>query len=247
MSEAVELTRDRWQAVQYKSPQALASGVADRFLDVFKNTEGRKSIALSGGRITETLFRELVSQSKERGHTWAEFDFFWADERCVSLDDGASNYRLANELLFTPLQIAKEQTFPFAGGKEPAAMAAEGCEMLRQYFGVGNADIPVVDLAFLGMGEDGHIASLFPENRESDLVQTAPCYDVVASKPPPNRITLSYPILQSAREVWLVVSGTGKAPVLKDALRGSGNTPLQTLLSMRSNTKVFTDLDLDSL
>ena len=247
MSEAKEWGRERWQAFQFESPESLASGVAKQFLAAFKPTEGRQSIGLSGGRITEKLFRELVAQSEACDYDWSGFDFFWADERCVPLDHAASNFRLAKELLFDPLKIASEQMFPFAGGKDPAVMAAEGSRMMENYFGTGKPDLPSLDLVFLGMGEDGHIASLFPENRESDLEQRALCYDVVASKPPPNRITLSYPLIKEAQEVWLVVSGAGKAPVLKDALQGRGETPIKELLAMRSMTKVFTDLDLADL
>ena len=199
MSKPIEVSADRWTAWQYSNPQELASGVAERFLSAVEGGAGRRSVALSGGRITEVVYRELVSKSESRNVAWEELDFFWADERCVPLEDAASNFRLAQDLLFGPLGVKDSQKFPFAGGKEPALMSQEGQAMIRQYFGGGDSEVPVFDFAFLGMGEDGHIASLFPENRDSDLNRTEPCYDVIASKPPPNRITLSYPVFPQNR------------------------------------------------
>jgi 6-phosphogluconolactonase len=236
-----------WQAHQFDGPDHLAASAAHQFLELMERSEGNQSVGLSGGRITESLFREIARQSLVSAFPLDQLQFFWADERCVPLDDPGSNYRLAKELLFDPLKIDPSQTFPFAGGDTPKRTAEQGSSMICEHFGVGQRETPVFDLIFLGMGEDGHIASLFPENQAEDLDRDEVCYEVVASKPPPNRITLSYSVLAAAREIWIVISGEGKANVLKEALQSDGTTPIKQLLSLRRDTKIFTDISLDGI
>jgi 6-phosphogluconolactonase len=236
-----------WQAHEFNGADHLAVGVAHQFLGLIERSEGNQDVGLSGGRITELLFREIARQAEELTFSFDQLHFFWADERCVPLDDPGSNYRLAKELLFDPLKINPSQTFPFAGGETPKKMTERGRSMIDEHFGVGQHETPVFDLIFLGMGEDGHIASLFPENQSEDLNRDESCYDVVASKPPPNRITLSYPVLAAAREIWIVISGEGKANVLREALQSDGTTPINRLLSLRRETKIFTDISLDGV
>ena len=245
MSSMIPRKGPSWLGYEFKSPDELAAGVAERFVSLVKNDDHLRSVALSGGRITEALFREIVSRSQALEKGLHHLNFFWADERCVPLDNPASNYRLARELLFEPLAIAPSQTFPFAGGETPSRMAELGRGMLERYFAASGVGRESLDLVFLGMGEDGHIASLFPENRASDLSRDELCYDVVASKPPPNRITLSYPLLSAAKEVWLVISGEGKAAVLREALRSEGMSPIKELITRREQTTLFTDISLD--
>ena len=102
---------------------------------------------------------------------------------------------------------------------------------------------PELDLVFLGMGEDGHVASLFPKDTEA--LETPAVYRAVTGpKPPPRRITLGYPALAAAREVWVLASGLGKQEVLQSSLAPSGDTPLARVLKSRSNTEIFTDFVL---
>ena len=102
---------------------------------------------------------------------------------------------------------------------------------------------PELDLVFLGMGEDGHVASLFPGDTEA--LETLAVYRAVTGpKPPPRRITLGYPALAAAREVWVLASGEGKKEALQASLEPTGNTPLARVLQSRSNTEIFTDFVL---
>ena len=113
-----------------------------------------------------------------------------------------------------------------------------------QQFAVGQAlGQPVIDLVFLGMGEDAHVASLFPgdtEAVESQVVYRA----VTGPKPPPRRITLGYPALAAAREVWVLASGEGKAGALRDSLDAGSDTPLGRVLQSREETEIFTDFEV---
>ena len=102
---------------------------------------------------------------------------------------------------------------------------------------------PKLDLIFLGMGEDGHVASLFPEDKEA--LESKAVYRVVTSpKPPPRRITLGFPALAAAHEVWVLASGEGKAEALRQSQSPKGNTPLAKVLRDRTHTEIFTDFDI---
>ncbi|MCS1411042.1 MAG: 6-phosphogluconolactonase [Verrucomicrobia subdivision 3 bacterium] len=229
---------------EFESADALAIAVAERWLEFVAGANRLLSVGLSGGRITERLFAQIASKALGAASVVEKLRFFWADERCVPLDDSASNYRLARELLFDPLGVLEQQTFPFGGDGSPSTLAEGGLRMLREQFDVADQQVPVFDLVLLGMGEDGHVASLFPGNFSVDQQRLEACYDVIVSKPPPNRITLSYGVLAAAREVWLVISGQGKAAPLSQAIQSTGGTPVAHLLSLRSSTKIFTDIAL---
>jgi len=102
----------------------------------------------------------------------------------------------------------------------------------------------VLDLVLLGMGEDGHVASLFPGEAEDVMNSSAVYRAVTASKPPPRRISLGYGALVAAREVWMLASGSGKETALRESLSPTGATPLARLLRARGRTRIFTDIRL---
>jgi 6-phosphogluconolactonase len=101
---------------------------------------------------------------------------------------------------------------------------------------------PLLDLAFLGMGEDGHVASLFPGAWEAAVRDKSVYLPVVASKPPPQRITLNFAALVAARHIWVLASGAGKENALRESLSANGTTPLARVLQAREQTLIFTDL-----
>ena len=99
----------------------------------------------------------------------------------------------------------------------------------------------MLDLVFLGLGEDGHVASLFPEETEADRASHAIYRPVIATKPPPRRITLGYPAIAAAREVWVLASGAGKEDALRKSLAGR-ETSLERVIGLRAHTRIFTDI-----
>ena len=102
-----------------------------------------------------------------------------------------------------------------------------------------------MDWVFLGMGEDGHVASLFPGESAAVMDRPAIYRNVVAVKPPPQRITLGYAALAAAREVWVLASGAGKEAILRASLKAEGVTPLARVIASRAQTRIFTDLRID--
>lgn len=238
----------------FASANELAAAVAEQWIQFIRYENRPLSITLSGGRIARPLFAQITRQTIRAQLDCSKLRFFWADERCVPPYHQASNFRLAQKNLLQPLDIDERQQFPFIGGVPPEVMAKKGLEMLLTAFGNLNqtskdktaktATTPILDLAILGMGEDGHIASLFPENMETDLRRTEACFNVTAGKPPPHRITLSYKVLAAAKQTWILVSGKGKIKTLLQALQNQNNTPIRHLLSRRQSTQIFTDLPL---
>ncbi len=265
--------------ISFATADELARTVAGRWLDEIEsvNRAGKlHCVALSGGRITQKFFASVVEQAKARAVSFGTVHFFWADERCVPPDDRESNFRLANELLFTPLKISESQIHRIRGELPPdKAAALATAEILRIVpaaspsprrgegrgteadvsnsiplaptlsplgRGEGVHSLPVLDLIFLGMGEDGHVASLFPDENEAVSSDNAVYRAVKNSpKPPPNRITLGYAAIAAARQAWVLVSGAGKEAALHESLAANGCTPLARVTKFRTQTSIFSD------
>ena len=157
--------------------------------------------------------------------------------------DDESNFKLANDGLFRPLQIPPGQVHRVqTERRETEAVQLATDELLQTTESQADGQ-PVIDLVFLGMGEDAHVASLFPGDTgalESQAVYRA----VTGPKPPPRRITLGYLALAAAREVWVLASGEGKAEALRASVAKGGATPLARVLQSREQTEILTDFKL---
>jgi len=238
------------ELLSFASADELARAAASAWLDEIEiaNRAGqRHCVALSGGRIAQSFFRAVVEQNGQRKISFSNVHFFWADERCVPPTDPESNFRTANEALFAPLKIAPNQIHRVRGEDVPAA-AAKLAETELVRFARNNPDgFPALDSIFLGMGEDGHVASLFPENIEKNLDVSVPFLVVNNSpKPPPVRISISYKMIFAAKNLWILVSGTGKESALRESLSPTGRTPLACVIQARP-TKIFSDLTFFNL
>jgi 6-phosphogluconolactonase len=234
--------------MQFQNAGELAAAVASAWLGEMAcagQTGRAYYTALSGGRIAAALFSEVSRQMQAQKASPGNVHFFWADERCVPLDDAGSNHRVARELLFDPLGIAGDRIHRIRGELEPEAAARAAEAELRRVVPLVANGHPVLDLILLGMGEDGHVASLFPGEPEAVVSSLAVYRAVTAPKPPSQRVTLGYGVIAAAREVWVLISGGGKAAAMKDSLRPEGRTPLATVLRSRSRTRIFTDVRLN--
>ena len=188
--------------------EALASALAIRVAAIAAEAaaaRGAFRIAIPGGSVVAFLARGLAQVKLEP----AAWHVFWADERCVPLADPRSNARLAQVELLDRLRIPPARQHVIEGSLGPEAAAAAYEEDLKTAFGARG--LPVFDLVLLGLGEDGHIASLFPGHPA--LAETtrwaAPVWD--APKPPPERVTLTLPVLNQARHILVAAAGDGKA------------------------------------
>jgi hypothetical protein len=128
------------------------------------------------------------------------------------------------------------------GELPPADAARLASAELRALLPSNAEGVPVLDLVFLGMGEDGHVASLFPGAPDAVVHSREPVLDVIGPKPPPQRLTLGFTVLAAAREVWVLASGAGKEEALRLSLASGLQTPLARLLSLRPQTRIFTDI-----
>jgi 6-phosphogluconolactonase len=239
---------NNFELLSFADADELSQAVASAWLDEIKtaNRAGKSHcVALSGGRISRKFFAAVAEQAKARAVFFGRVHFFWADERCVPPDDAESNFRLANELLFAPLKITGAQIHRIRGEDSPEAAAKAASAEISKIAPVNETGQPVLDLIFLGMGGDGHVASLFP-NASADIVSCAMPFLAVENspKPPPNRVTLSYAVIAAARQVWVLVSGTGKEAALRESLEPDGHTPLARVIHLCPRAKIFTDIRL---
>ena len=234
-----------FELIPFSSAEELAQAAACAWLDEIEsaNRMGKTyCVALSGGRIAQNFFAATVEQAKTRKISFAGVHFFWADERCVPPTDPESNFKLASELLFAPLKISETQIHRIRGELVPEAAAKVANEEIQCVLpisspppqrgegrGEGVYSLPALDLIFLGMGEDGHVASLFP-NAPSQILNCAVPFLAVedSPKPPPRRISLSYAAIAAAKQVWVLVSGAGKAAALRDSLKPDGQDAIGT-------------------
>jgi 6-phosphogluconolactonase len=234
-----------FQLVQFQSEAELASAAASAWLDEIEtaNRAGKAHwVALSGGRIAPQLFASAAEQAKKRSVSLDHVHFFWADERCVPQTDTESNFRLARDLLFSPLNISEETIHRIQGEELPEKAAKQAEAEMRRVISP-KTGLPVLDLVFLGLGEDGHIASLFPGEPE-ELISSNAVYRAILNspKPPLWRVTLGYQAITTARQVWMLATGRGKRAVLMESLAPAGRTPFAWVLKKRCQTKIYTDI-----
>jgi 6-phosphogluconolactonase len=233
--------------IRCDSPAHLAGEAARRFLDWARpaaNEPTPRAVALSGGRIAGPFFDALVKLDQaDPGPRLAKLPvhFFFADERCVPPDHADSNFALARARLFVPLGLPATQVHRLRGELDPSLAAVEAERELRAVTTAPADALPSLDLVILGMGEDGHVASLFPGAPAAVTESRAAYAPVVGPKPPPQRLTLTFAALAAARALGVRVSGDGKAAALAESLRPAGATPLARVLRASPRALVFTD------
>ena len=177
-------------------------------------------MALAGGSTPRDLYRLLASPSFQDRVPWKQMKVFWGDERHVPPDHQKSNYRMAQETLLSHIPLLPSHVFRISGEEEDANQAAQQYEKILQHeLGSSTHSIPRFDLILLGMGPDGHTASLFPGTaavHEKNRLVMAPWVEKFQTF----RITLTPPILNQASQVMFLVNGANKAEILQSVLEG---------------------------
>jgi 6-phosphogluconolactonase len=214
----------------FGSPQELFHAAAEKFCSLGSSAitaHGKFSIALSGGSTPRGLHQELVTHFASR-LDWSKVFFFWGDERHVPPDSPESNYRMANETLLSRLPIPPENIFRVPSELPDARQAAAKYEQtLQQFFRPEPDSFPIFDFILLGMGPDGHTASLFPGTaalQERDQLVVGNWVEKLNTF----RITFTYPVLNNAACAMFLVNGDEKAEMVRRALKDpAANLPCQ--------------------
>ena len=204
--------------------KALASRLAGDFRKALEDkvaSGGSLLVALSGGHTPKAFFEVLASPPYGDSLPWDKVVFFWGDERCVPPDNDESNFKMTNLSLLSRIKIPAANIHRVLGENVPEEEAARYAKEIQDNVPSGGNGFPVFDWIFLGMGEDGHTASLFPG---APTLKEKEKICVVATHPQSGqkRVSVTFPVLDSGKRVSFLVAGEGKEAVLKEILENSG-------------------------
>jgi 6-phosphogluconolactonase len=232
-----------------ETPEVVASTAAGRFVVLARTaiaTRGRVCIALAGGQTPEALYRLLAQAPCRDAIDWNRVEILWGDERCVPPDHPDSNYRMAREALLGRVPIPADNVHRMRGGMlDSIAAAREYEEVLRRVCRVHVDVLPRLDLCLLGLGPDGHTASLFPASpavRERKRWVRAGWVEKLGSW----RLTLTPPVINNARHVLFLVTGRDKAEAVRAVLQGPAepdHLPAQIVRAARGRVEWLLDRD----
>ncbi|HWX51950.1 MAG TPA: 6-phosphogluconolactonase [Solirubrobacteraceae bacterium] len=221
-------------------PEAVAERAAADIARYCRRVSAERElahVALSGGSTPKRTYELLGARPAEL----AGVELWFADERCVPPDDEESNYRLVSESLLVPARVSPERVHRMQGELGPDQGARGYEQALREGIRPWEKELPVLDLIVLGVGPDGHVASLFPGSPTLDAGDAAVCLGVGDSpKPPPERITLSLAVLRAARRCLLLATGTSKADAIA-AMLGEPSRHVPASLLRRERLTVIVD------
>ncbi|KPK83133.1 MAG: 6-phosphogluconolactonase [Gemmatimonas sp. SM23_52] len=219
----------RFQLRIFSDPEQLARGAAQEF--VRRTTAGQAAerpfaVVLSGGSTPKRMFELLAGEPYRDQVLWERIHFFWGDERSVPPDHPDSNFAAANQALLSRLELSADNLHRIqAELDDPGLAAARYEDELRRFFGLAEEEMPRFDLVFLGMGADGHTASLFPGTQALDEERRLAVATWVA-KLGAHRVSLTCPVFNNAACILFLVSGAEKAETLRQVLE-SGREPLR--------------------
>lgn len=216
----------------------VASEFARCFRDYINNLDQEKiTVCLSGGSTPKLLFEELAANYAD-SIDWSRVHFFWGDERCVAPEDEQSNYGECKKLLLDKIDIPVINIHRVVGESDPELEAKRYGETIRDHVGHSKTALPEFDLIILGMGGDGHTASIFPHQMEL-LTSKEICEVAVHPESGQKRVTITGPVINAAHFVVFLITGGGKADVLATVYDGSGKQYPATHVQPKSNDLVF--------
>jgi 6-phosphogluconolactonase len=212
------------------NPEAMSRRVADWVLELATAKEGVFAVALSGGSTPRRLYEDLAGPPYRDAFPWSRTHWFWGDERFVPHDDAQSNYRMVREALLSRAPIPATNIHPIpTEGVSPEAAASAYERELKSFYGAERLDPvrPLFDVNLLGLGPDGHTASLFPGT--AVLAERDRWVAAVVGAKPEARITLTYPVLESSLNAVFLVAGKEKRAALARLRRGDDSLPAARL------------------
>jgi 6-phosphogluconolactonase len=214
----------------FDDAQALAEGAAEFVCERAEASHGRFVVSLSGGSTPKPLYQALASDTLAKRFPWDRAVFLFGDERFVPPDDPASNYRMVREAMFSRAPVPAQNIHPMpTSGVTAEECAAQYERTLATLYGGHTLakDRPLHDVMLLGLGDDGHTASLIPG--EPVLQERERWVAVVGHGRPEVRITLTYPPLESSAVTIFLVAGAGKREILDKVLSGQADVPAAKL------------------
>ncbi len=243
MAKPVTVTYEVWA-----TKEATALAVARLFATKVEEAAAKRGVArvaVSGGSTPQATFALLADPAGPFAATvpWDKLQLYWVDERCVGPEHPESNYGVCRELLLSKVPLPAENVFRMEGELDPEEAANRYESVLRNSMKLEGAESPAFDLLLLGMGPDGHTASLFPHTEALEVLNRL----VIANHVPQKetwRITLTWPVINQASEVVFAIEGAGKADVLAEVLVGPRDIErLPSQLIRPSNGKLLFLLD----
>ena len=236
----------------YDGADALSRAAAEHFLETAQAAvaaHGLARIAISGGSTPKRTFELLANPAEKFATTmpWAHIEIYWVDERMVPPDDKDSNYRMTREALLSKVPLKPEQIFRIEGELDPEQAAARYESAIRNHLRLEGAQGPVFDVLALGMGPDGHTASLFPHTQAiNEMIRIAVANHVPQQKDS-WRVTLTWPVINQAKDVFFLIAGKDKAQPLHDVLFGKYDPEtLPSQLIQPRNGRLLMLLDKDA-
>ena len=203
-----------------KSVEILSEQFAQLLIEKVNNRKDDFNIALSGGSTPQNVF-EYLAAHHQNTIGWHKVKFFWGDERCVPPTDSESNYKMAYESLLSSLQIPASNIFRIRGENDPQNEATEYSDIVKKQL-PQIINIPKFDLIMLGLGEDGHTASIFPNQKsllESEQIYASAVHPETGQK----RITLTGKVINNASTIVFIVTGNNKAKVVDEIINQKDN------------------------
>jgi len=233
-----------------ENPTELAKAGAALFANIAKNCVSNHdhfTVAISGGSTPRAMHSLLAREPFLSEIPWDKTDIFWVDDRCVPYDDPASNFGAAKSDLLDMVPIPNDHVHPVPVDISPEEGAIRYQNEMLDYFNLPINGIPVFDLIILGLGTDGHTASLFPGFKELEEKEKL-IVSVEGGKPFVHRLTMTLPVLNGARETAFLVSGSSKAGIIKEIFNNEeSRLPARLIKPVNGNLTWLMDRDASQL
>jgi 6-phosphogluconolactonase len=230
--------------------EVAGAGAAKTFtyLDAALQGGGTASLALAGGKTPRNVYEDLATHDISRNIQWSRVHVFWADERCVPATRPESHFRMVQEAFLKRVPLPPQNIHRMAGDHPPAAAAQEYEQDLRKFFDVANRNVPRFTVILLGLGTDGHVASLYPGSRGFHETNKLVMAEEMPGGLAGSCLSMTLPVINNAGAVLVFVTGKEKAPIVREILAGQmPNLPGQMLDPTSGDLCWFVDKEAASL
>jgi 6-phosphogluconolactonase len=232
----------------FKTSDELSEEFAQLLKNEVSSADKQFNLVLSGGSTPKHMFKYLSDNYKDQ-IIWSKINFFWGDERCVPPDDNQSNYKMANESLLSNVNVIEDNIFRIRGEDDPKKEANRYSEIINKTVLKKNDNKPAFDLIMLGLGEDGHTASIFPN--QLDLIDDEKiCAVAIPPETKQKRITLTGKIINNSKNIIFIVTGKKKSQVVADIIKNkivAEKYPAYYIRPVNGNLYWFLDNEAASL